>query len=105
MGKFVNVMARGPDAQPRRRAQHNGTHALGSKAIERGDDAAGGLGAEDVAPALVVKGYDANLPAFIGPDGAAREASSPSRAACPAIGPRRRGLLSSGPAPRPARVT
>ena len=75
-GKFVNVMAGGPDAQSGRRAEHNGAHALGSQALEPGDDTVGRLGAEGIARALVVKGDDANLPAFIGPDGAAREASS-----------------------------
>ena len=76
-------MARGPDAQPRRRAKHNDPHAPGSQVLERRDDAAGHLGAEGVARALVVKGDDANLPVDIRPDGAVRAASSPGRVATP----------------------
>src|ERR1019366_7982102 len=77
--KLADVMASGPDAQSRRGAQHDGAYLLGLHAAERGDDASGNLAAEGVAPALVIKGDDANLPEDIRPDAGALVAASGCR--------------------------
>jgi hypothetical protein len=65
--------------QSGRGAEHNGSHALGSQALEGGDDTVGHLGAEGIAPALVVDGDDANLSEEFGPDDGAFDANGPGR--------------------------
>ena len=67
-------MARGPDPQSRRGAEHRGAHPIGAQALQRGDDAVGHPGTDGVAPALVVQGDNANWPDYLGPDGGGREA-------------------------------
>jgi hypothetical protein len=46
---------------PRRGAEHNGAHALGSQALEGGDNTRDHPGTQSVAPSLVVEGDNANL--------------------------------------------
>jgi len=65
--------------QSRRGAEHNGSHALGSQALEGGDDAVGHLGTESVAPALVVEGDDADLSEHFRPDDDGFEANGHGR--------------------------
>jgi hypothetical protein len=63
----------------RRGAKHNGAHGLGSHVIQGGDDTAGHLRTEGVAPALIVEGDDANLSEDFCPDWGVFEANGPGR--------------------------
>jgi hypothetical protein len=94
-GKFVDVLASGPDLQSRRGAEHNGTHVHGSQAVEGGDDTVGHLGTEGVAPALVVEGDDADLSEDFGPDDGPFEANGSGRGRA-ALGARLTIVLSHG---------
>jgi hypothetical protein len=64
-------LAGGPDVQSLGGAEHDDSDALGSQAVEGGDDTVGHLGTERVAPALVVEGDDADMSEDFGSDAGA----------------------------------